>query len=197
MFVAEASVVAKCGIQKAWDFVSRYDNFDQFMSHVKEVKMLSGDTSEWHLAGPAGIPVSWQAITSVMEPPTHLAWHSVKGTLDTKGFFKLVPEGDGTKITVHVEYDPPAGAIGEAFAGLFKDPQKMLEQDLNKLGDLLSGEAVSVAKDGQPSADGAMKGDIGGMMTAVTDFAAEKPLVTLLSAVVIGFVLGWMTSRRD
>ncbi|HEX2864647.1 MAG TPA: SRPBCC family protein [Deinococcales bacterium] len=195
MFVAEASTVVNCGIQKAWDYVSRYDNFDQFMSHVKEVKMLSGDTSEWHLAGPAGIPVTWQAITSVMEPPTHLAWHSVKGTLDTKGFIKLAQEGEGTKITVHVEYDPPAGAMGEAFAGLFKDPQTMLEQDLSKLGDILSGNAVSIAKD-QSQQDGMGKG-VGGMMNTVTDFATEKPLVTLLSAVAIGFVLGRMTGRRD
>ena len=36
-----------------------------------------------------------------------------------------------------------------------------------------------------------------GMLTNVTDFAMDKPLVTLLSAVAIGFVLGRVTSRHD
>jgi uncharacterized membrane protein len=154
MYTAEASVFVDADPQTAWDYVSNYQNFDQFMPNIKEVKLLQGDTSEWHLSGPLGIPVSWQAITSVQKPPSHLAWHSVKGTIDTKGFIKIEPANAGTgtvgtgtlgtmsaqgaRITVHMEYEPPLGAIGEAFASLFKDPQKMLEQGLEKLADLLS-----------------------------------------------------------
>jgi uncharacterized membrane protein len=203
MFTAEASVTVQADQQRVWEYVSNYMNFDKFMSHVKEIRMLSGDTSEWHLSGPLGIPVSWQAITSVKEPPRHLAWHSVKGSIDTKGFIKLEGEGAGTKITVHVEYTPPGGAAGEAFANIFKDPQKMLEEDLKKLGEILSGQPVQVGEGRKGMAggnSGSMKhqGDgQQGMLTNVTDFAMDKPLVTLLSAVAIGFVLGRVTSRHD
>ena len=204
MYVAEASIKIKADQQRVWDYISNYQNFDKFMSHVKEVKMLSGDTSEWHLAGPLGIPVSWQAITSVKEPPRHLAWHSVKGSIDTKGFIKVDREGDQTKVTVHVEYTPPGGAAGEAFAGLFKDPQKMLESDLEKLGGLLSGDQVhaqegmrrSVGSEaGGPGNAGALKGQGEGMMNSMSSFATERPLVTLISAVALGFVIGRVTSR--
>jgi uncharacterized membrane protein len=153
MYTAEASVFVDADPQTAWDYVSNYQNFDQFMPNVKEVKMIQGDTSEWHLSGPLGIPVSWQAITSVQKAPSHLAWHSVKGSIDTKGFIKIEPansstgsvgntlgamNAQGSRITVHMEYTPPLGAVGEAFASLFKDPQKMLEAGLEKLADLLS-----------------------------------------------------------
>jgi ribosome-associated toxin RatA of RatAB toxin-antitoxin module len=144
MYTAEASVNVAADPQTAWDYVSNYQNFDQFMPHITKVQILEGDTSEWHLSGPLGIPVSWQAITSVKQPPSHLSWHSVKGTIDTKGFIKIEPSSTGSRITVHMEYEPPLGAIGEAFASLFKDPQKMLEDGVEKLGQILHGGDVHV-----------------------------------------------------
>lgn len=149
MYTAEASVNVNAAPQAAWEYVSNYQNFDQFMPNIKSIQLLSGDTSEWHLSGPLGIPVSWQAVTSIKEAPKHLAWHSVKGTIDTKGFIKIEPIGSGSKITVHMEYQPPLGAIGEAFATLFKDPQIMLEQGVEKLGELLQGGTVAVKDKGQ------------------------------------------------
>ena len=114
------------------------------MPHIERIELLEGDTSEWHLSGPLGIPVSWQAITSIKTSPSHLAWHSVKGSIDTKGFIKIEPDALDSKITVHMEYMPPLGAIGEAFALLFKNPQKMLEDGVKKLAGLFNGADVFV-----------------------------------------------------
>lgn len=144
MYTAEASVEVKADQNKVWDYVSNYQNFSQFMPNIERIELLEGDTSEWHLSGPLGIPVSWQAITSIKQAPSHLAWHSVKGTIETKGFIKLEPANMGTKITVHMEYMPPLGAIGEAFAKIFKDPQKMLEDGVAKLASLFNGSDVVV-----------------------------------------------------
>ena len=152
MYTAEASVTVKAAPQTAWEYVSNYQNFDQFMPNIKSIQLLTGDTSEWHLSGPLGIPVSWQAITSAKEAPKHLAWHSVKGSIDTKGFIKIEPVGSGSKITVHMEYQPPLGAIGEAFTSLFKNPQVMLEEGVEKLGELLQGGQVNV-KDKEQTRD--------------------------------------------
>ena len=52
MYTAEASVVVSAAPQTAWDYVSNYQNFDQFMPNIKSIQLLSGDTSEWHLSGP-------------------------------------------------------------------------------------------------------------------------------------------------
>lgn len=142
MYVAEASVQVNAHQQEAWEYVSNYQNFDQFMSNVREVKMLDANTSEWHLSGPLGIPVSWTAVTKTFDPPSTLAWQSLEGSIKTHGYITVKPEASGSRITVHIEYTPPGGAIGEAFASLFKDPQGMLEHDLEKLGTLLSGYKV-------------------------------------------------------
>lgn len=146
MYTAEASVKVDASQQEAWEYVSNYQNFDQFMSNVREVRMKDGNISEWHLSGPLGIPVSWEAVTKTFEPPSTLAWQSLEGSIKTHGFITVRPEDSGSRITVHIEYTPPGGAIGEAFASLFKDPQKMLEHDLEKLGTLLSEHKVKAQR---------------------------------------------------
>ncbi len=139
MYEAEASIDISANPQTAWAYVSNYQNFDKIMSNVKEVKMLDADTSEWHMSGPLGIPVSWKAVTTENTPLRRLAWRSTEGSLENQGFISLEPQGNGSRVTVHVEYTPPLGAVGEAVANLFKDPQKMLEHDLAQLDGLIVG----------------------------------------------------------
>jgi uncharacterized membrane protein len=144
MYTAQASLIVSANQQTTWDFVSNYQNFDQFMPNIKSIVMLEGNLSEWHLSGPLGIPVSWQA-TTITDAPKRLAWQSVEGVIDTNGYIELeTVEATHTKITVFIEYQPPLGAIGEAFALLFKDPQNMLEEGLAKLGGLLSANPVVI-----------------------------------------------------
>jgi uncharacterized membrane protein len=104
------------------------------MSNINEVKMLDAQQSEWHMSGPLGIPVSWKAMTTVNVAPNRLAWKSTEGSLENDGFISIAPEGTGSRITVHVNYNPPLGTIGEFMVTLFKDPQAMLEHDLTQLG---------------------------------------------------------------
>jgi carbon monoxide dehydrogenase subunit G len=157
MYTAEASVNVSANPETTWAYVSNYQNFDKIMSNVKEVKMLSSETSEWHMAGPLGIPVSWKAITTANDAPSRLAWQSTEGSLETNGFITVEPQSGGSRVTVHVEYVPPLGAVGEAVANIFKDPQKMLEHDLSQLDTLISGTAAS------DSTPGSMSGGLTGM----------------------------------
>jgi len=151
MYQAEASVDVQASPQRVWDYVSNYQNFDRFMSHVEKVEMLDSNTSQWKMRGPLGIPVSWKAITTDMTPPSRLAWESTEGSLKTNGFITVAPQNSGSRVTVHVEYNPPAGALGEAVAKVFSDPQKMLEDDLEKLAEIISGWPTE-AEDARPSA---------------------------------------------
>jgi ribosome-associated toxin RatA of RatAB toxin-antitoxin module len=138
MYTAEASVIVQAKPDATWAYVSNYQNFDKFMSNVVEIKMLDSNQSEWHMSGPLGIPVSWKATTTEMNAPNRLAWKSTEGSLENDGFINVQSEGTGSKVTVHVNYNPPLGAIGEFFATLFKDPQAMLEHDLAQLDALIS-----------------------------------------------------------
>lgn len=142
MYSAEASVNVSSDTQTTWAYISNYQNFDKFMSNVREIKMIDDKTSEWNLSGPLGIPVSWKAVTTTFDAPNKLAWQSLEGSLETNGYITVEPAASGSKVTVNVRYNPPGGAIGEAFTKLFKDPQKMLENDLEKLGELIAGYPV-------------------------------------------------------
>jgi uncharacterized membrane protein len=138
MYTAEASVTVQATPTTAWAYISNYQNFDKFMSNINEVKMLDSQQSEWHMSGPLGVPVSWKAMTTENVAPNRLAWKSTEGSLENDGFISVAPEGTGSRITVHVNYNPPLGAIGEFVATLFKDPQAMLEHDLMQLDTLIS-----------------------------------------------------------
>jgi Polyketide cyclase / dehydrase and lipid transport len=138
MYTAEASVIVQANPSTTWAYVSNYQNFDKFMSNVNEVKMLDSQQSEWHMSGPLGIPVSWKATTTENTAPSRLGWKSTEGSLENDGFISVAPEGTGSRVTVHVNYNPPLGAIGEFVATLFKDPQAMLEHDLTQLDALIS-----------------------------------------------------------
>ena len=144
MYLAEASVNVSSDSQTTWNYVSNYQNFDKFMSNVREIKMLDDKTSEWNLSGPLGIPVAWKAVTTMFDAPNKLSWQSLEGSLETNGYITVEPSGSGSKVTVNVRYNPPGGAIGEVFTKIFKDPQRMLENDLEKLGELIAGHPVEV-----------------------------------------------------
>ena len=144
MSIAQATVRVNADQKTAWAYVSNYQNFDKIMSNIEKVEMTGPDTSDWKMHGPLGIPVSWKAITTSMEAPSYLAWKSTEGTIETHGHIRVLPETNGSSVTVFVEYTPPLGGLGEAVAKLFNDPQKQLEDDLSKLGGLI-GDAPTVA----------------------------------------------------
>ena len=190
MYTAEASVIVQANPSTTWAYVSNYQNFDKFMSNVTEVKLLDSHQSEWHMSGPLGIPVSWKAMTTENTAPSRLAWKSTEGSLENDGFISVAPEGNGSRVTVHVNYKPPLGAIGEFVATLFKDPQAMLEHDLTQLDALISkGDGGSVSE---------IKADSGGGMNGY-DRVAERgeKIAPLIVIPVPGGMTGYAVAARE
>ena len=194
MYTAEASVIVQANPNTTWAYVSNYQNFDKFMSNLNEVKLLDSHQSEWHMSGPLGIPVSWKATTTENTAPSRLAWKSTEGSLENDGFISVAPEGTGSRVTVHVNYNPPLGAVGEFVATLFKDPQVMLEHDLTQLDALISkGDGSSVIET-KANSSGGMNG---------YDRVAERgekvaPLIlTPASGGMTGYAVAERESRPD
>lgn len=119
---------------------SNFENFPQFMSNVLEVRNIDGDRSHWKVAGPAGIPVEWDAEITKVVPNEMIAWKSVEGSaVANAGYVLFEPNDDGTtEVTVRISYNPPAGAIGHAVAKAFgADPKSEMDQDLMRMKSLL------------------------------------------------------------
>lgn len=122
-----------------FDVWSRYENFPHFMSQVVEVRDLGHSRSHWIVQGPGGIDVEWDAVLTAAERPHRLAWRSEpEASIDHEGVVTLQPAGKGTRATVRLSWQPPAGAAGKRVAVLTgTDPESALQDDLQRMKDFI------------------------------------------------------------
>lgn len=127
-------------VEKVYLFWENYANFPHFMTNVREVRDLGHGRSHWVVAGPAGFSVEWDAVITKHVPNELLAWKSLPGaTVENAGLVRFTPnEGGGTRVEVRLSYNPPAGAIGHAFATLFgANPKREMDADLLRMKSLI------------------------------------------------------------
>jgi len=121
-------------------FFSNYDNFPLFMHNVREVRDRGDGYSHWTVAGPAGVPVTWDALLTDYEPNRCIAWKSVRGAVvPHAGVIRFDENVDGsTRVDIRLCYNPPGGVIGHALATLLRsDPKSEMDQDLARLKTLI------------------------------------------------------------
>ncbi len=149
MIRVQKTITIDAPVDEVFAFWSRFENFPRFMEHVLEVRTEDG-RSFWKVAGPAGMPVEWQAeITETIEP-RKIAWRSLPGSaVDHRGEVHFERAGDpATRISVHMAYRPPGGALGHAAAGfLLGDPKTLMDEDLLRLKSLFEGGKTRIKGD--------------------------------------------------
>lgn len=135
-------------IDEVYQFWRNFDNFPRFMNHVKEVS-TENDLSTWKVAGPAGTSIEFQSHITQDIPNELIAWETVPDSqVQHAGFVRFDENRDGsTRVTVQMNYVPPAGALGHAVAQLFGvDPRQAMHEDLVQLKSLL--EEGETSKEG-------------------------------------------------
>ncbi len=117
--------------EKAYGWWRGLTNLPSILPDVKSVA-ASGDAqlTHWVVSGPLGKDVEWDA--KIVEDVTNerLAWASVDGMVSNSGAVRFDNHGETTGVEVSLQYDPPAGVLGEAVAKLFADPQDKVEKAL-------------------------------------------------------------------
>lgn len=103
-------------------------NLPQIMPDVQSVAAKDGSTSvtHWKVSGPLGKTVEWDAKIVEDVPGTRIAWATEDSSgLEVKnaGAVRFDEHGGTTGVEVSLQYDPPAGVVGEAVAKIFSDPQ--------------------------------------------------------------------------
>lgn len=142
---------------KLW---SNFENFPLFMSNVLEVSNAGGNVSHWKVAGPAGIPVEWDAEVTKLVPNEMIAWKSIPGsTVANAGYVLFEPMSDDTtEVHVKLSYTPPAGTIGHFIAKAFgADPKTELDQDLMRMKTYL--ETGRIPHDASKKVSGSARAD--------------------------------------
>lgn len=130
MAIHEKSIEVDAPVHEVFQMWRNFENFPNFMSHLKEVKMLDGVKSHWK-ARIAGLDEEWDAVTTKVEENRVIGWQSVSG-LENSGEIRFEPMDNRTRITVHIEYTPPAGLLGRAAEAAYigREFEEELEEDL-------------------------------------------------------------------
>ena len=110
-------------------------NLPQIMPDVESVTPKEGSTAvtHWKVSGPLGKTVQWDAKIVEDVPGTRIAWATEDSSgLEVKnaGAVRFDDHGGTTGVEVSLQYDPPAGFVGEAVAKIFSDPQSKVEKAL-------------------------------------------------------------------
>jgi uncharacterized membrane protein len=133
-------------LAEAYRFWRQLENLPRFMDHLVKVSDLGNGRSHWVAKGPAGVKVEWDAEIINDVANQVIGWRSLPGgDITTAGSvnFDELPNGLGTQLTVRLQYEPPAGRMGDFVAQKFcHAPSQTIREDLRRFKQLIdSGKA--------------------------------------------------------
>jgi uncharacterized membrane protein len=123
-------------INKVYDFWRDFEQYPCVMSIVREVRESRDGRSHWVLEGPGGVPITFDLHLVQETRPSWLAWRSEPGSsVQHSGIVQFHSEGDGgTVVHVRMSYNPIAGALGHAAAGLLGyDLKTILDEEVMRM----------------------------------------------------------------
>jgi len=137
----EKSIIIRRPPEVLYHFWRNFQNLPEIMTHLKSVTVLDGNRSHWVAKAPAGTTVEWDAEIIKDKQNELISWQSLEeADVDNTGsvHFDRVPEG--TEVRVEIQYHPPGGRIGAAFAKLFgEEPSQQIEEDLKRFKEFMEG----------------------------------------------------------
>jgi uncharacterized membrane protein len=139
--------------QELYVFWRDLEQLPRVMPELSSVRMIDGRRSHWVAKGPAGFPTEWYADIINDIPNELIAWRTVEGSNVVSAgsvHFERQPVGRGTVVRVKLQYDPPAGRLGAAFAWAFRDePSIVIREGLRRFKQLMETGEIPTTE-GQP-----------------------------------------------
>jgi uncharacterized membrane protein len=131
------SVVVGVDPSTAYRFWRNLSNLPRVMNHLERVDVIDATHSHWVATGPAGTRAEWDAEIISDIPGELIGWKSLESAdVVSAGSVRFRAMPGGTEITVHLQYDLPAGRIGEWIAEAFgQAPSQTIREDLWRLKD--------------------------------------------------------------
>ena len=142
----ERTIRVKAPAAQVYQFWRNFENFPRFMEHVEEVRSMGGDgrLSHWKIQGPLGKTVEYDAELTQDHPNKAIGWNARDGDMNTSGTVTFTELGDQTEVHVIMQWaSPPGGAVGEAASRILQDPEKMIEEDMQRFKDIAEGRVGS------------------------------------------------------
>jgi uncharacterized membrane protein len=135
--------------EEVYQYWRDFSKLPRFMRHLKEVKVIGTNQSQWVAEGPLGMNIKWNAELTKDDNGHEIAWRSLPGSqVENQGQVEFLdaPGGRGTEVHVSLSYAPPGGKIAALLAKLFgRDPETEVQEDLRSFrSHLETGEAPTV-----------------------------------------------------
>ena len=131
----EQSITIQRSAKDLYAFWRQLDNLPTIMTQIRSVEPLDDRKSHWIINTLPGAPtVEWDAEIIHEIENERIGWKTLDGALvEHAGSVRFKPLNGGrqTEVTVTLQYDPPAGAIGAAIADLLgQEPGQKIARDL-------------------------------------------------------------------
>ena len=142
----EQSIVIERPAKDLYHFWRELNNLPTVMSQIRSITSLDDRRSHWVINTLPGAPtVEFDAEIINEVENERIGWSTLQGaTVEHAGSVQFHPvDGDrSTRVTVTLQYDPPAGPIGAAIAGLFgQDPRQKIASDLEQFKQKMESQA--------------------------------------------------------
>jgi uncharacterized membrane protein len=143
--------------EEVYAFWRNLENLPRFMGHLKRVTVTDSKRSHWVAECIADQTVEWDAEIVNDQPPGLIGWRSLPGAeVDTAGSVHFKSAEGGTAVHVELQYLPPAGKVGAAFAKLMgANPANQVNDDLKRLKQAIekSDQVELASEDSFPASD--------------------------------------------
>lgn len=143
----EEAVTVNRPVADVFRFWRNFENLPTFMRHLRLVSQREAGISHWVARGPAGLNVEWDARIINEIDDKLIAWQSLEGsTISTAGSVNFRETSGGTEVRVNLQYNPPAGKLGAAFAWLLREePSIQIREDLRRFKQLFETGKIPTA----------------------------------------------------
>ena len=128
-------------VGEVYRFWRNFENLPKFMRHLRSVTRTGDRVSHWEARAPMGTSIGWDAEITDERENDYIVWRSLEGgAVEHRGSvqFRPAPYAGGTEVIVSLDYRPPAGKLGAAFARLFgTNPEQQVREDLRRFKQLM------------------------------------------------------------
>jgi uncharacterized membrane protein len=123
---------------------TQFEDFPKFMENVEQVRQLDDRHLEWK-AKVAGSERQWKAEITEQRPNQLIAWRSITGDRND-GKVEFQPLNGHTTVKLAVDYDPPAGAVGEVGDKIVQATPRSVEKDLQRFKEFIEKRPAPTGK---------------------------------------------------
>jgi uncharacterized membrane protein len=102
------SIYIDASVEDVFELWSNPENMPNLFTHVKDVRRTeSPDEYRFTVAGPGDVPMEWTARVTKIVPNRLVGWKTVSDSLiQNAGQVEFFPENGGTRVNVHLKYNP-------------------------------------------------------------------------------------------